>query len=76
MAAIIKSEDQDSWGGGTGGSSQKAVQVDALGGIKCQVATHICQGIFKCNQLRSSLIDGCQRFEVKNEDRRIIWDAE
>ena len=51
----------------------RAIQVDAFGGIKCRVALHICQGIFKCEHLKS---DGCKHYKVNEEECRMIWDAE
>ncbi|KAJ7171603.1 hypothetical protein C8R43DRAFT_852330, partial [Mycena crocata] len=43
MAAMIKSEDQNAWGGGSSGSTppDKATKVTALDGVFCRVATVI-----------------------------------
>jgi hypothetical protein len=51
MAAIIKSQDQDSWGGGSAGSltAGKTPTVAALGGVLCQYAEHTCQGVYHCS---------------------------
>ncbi|KAJ7491316.1 hypothetical protein B0H11DRAFT_1911939 [Mycena galericulata] len=76
MAAIIKSEDQDSWGGGSAGSKKKATKVTALDGALCQVASHICQGVFVCSELDTSLLDGHERYEPDDEQMRELFDAE
>ncbi|KAF9032434.1 hypothetical protein BJ165DRAFT_1568600 [Panaeolus papilionaceus] len=51
MASIIKSQDQDAWGGGSAGHTQaaKCPAVLILDGQKCQLAEHECQGIYHCN---------------------------
>ncbi|KAJ7510558.1 hypothetical protein B0H11DRAFT_2401870, partial [Mycena galericulata] len=76
MVAIIKSEDQDAWGEGTGGSTSKPTNVVALGNIPCQVASHNCQGVFVCSQLDPSLLDGHERYEPDDEAMRELWEAD
>ncbi|KAJ7440399.1 hypothetical protein B0H11DRAFT_1660472, partial [Mycena galericulata] len=78
MAAIIKSEDQDSWGGGSAGAvnPSKATKVLTLGGVLCQVAKHTCQGVYVCSQLDVSLLDGHERYEPNDDDMRELFVAE
>ncbi|KAJ7120131.1 hypothetical protein C8R44DRAFT_877592 [Mycena epipterygia] len=76
MAAIIKSEDQDSWGGGSAGSIKKATKVIALDGVLCQMASHTCQGVFVCSQLDVSLLDGHERYEPDDDEMRELFEAE
>ncbi|KAJ7086972.1 hypothetical protein C8R44DRAFT_900928 [Mycena epipterygia] len=76
MAAIIKSEDQDSWGGGSAGSIKKATKVIALDDVLCQVAFHTCQGVFVCCQLDVSLLDGHERYEPDDDEMRELFEAE
>ncbi|KAJ7138641.1 hypothetical protein C8R46DRAFT_1321667, partial [Mycena filopes] len=78
MAAIIKSEDQDSWGGGSAGSVAlaKATKVVALDGVQCQVANHGCQGVYICDQLDPGLLDGHERYEPDDDDMRELFNAE
>ncbi|KAJ7119239.1 hypothetical protein C8R43DRAFT_1152428 [Mycena crocata] len=76
MAAIIKSEDQDSWGAGSAGSLTKPTKVAALDGVPCQVAKHACQGVYHCSQLDMSLLEGHERYEPDEEDMRELFEAE
>ncbi|KAI0309098.1 hypothetical protein OF83DRAFT_1273383 [Amylostereum chailletii] len=78
MAAIIKSQDQDAWGGGTVGTKSKPSKVYAFGDgeVLCQTAEHTCQGIFHCSELDMSLVDGCLRYAADPEERRELWEAE
>ncbi|KAJ7742334.1 hypothetical protein DFH07DRAFT_980337 [Mycena maculata] len=76
MAAIIKSEDQDSWGGGSGGSIKKPTKVTALTGALCQVATHNCQGVWVCSKFDTSLLEGHERYKADNEEMRELFEAE
>ncbi|KAJ7022111.1 hypothetical protein C8F04DRAFT_1194836 [Mycena alexandri] len=76
MAAIIKSEDQDSWGKGSAGSIQKPTKVLAHDGALCQVAKHDCQGIYVCNQLDQDLLCGHERYEPDDNEMRELFDAE
>ena len=92
MAAIIKSEvsellgayplstyraqDQDARGGGSAGSLSKATKVTALDGALCQVAKHDCQGVFICDKLDKSLLDGHERYHPDDEQTRALFQAE
>ncbi|KAJ6513998.1 hypothetical protein DFH09DRAFT_1374151 [Mycena vulgaris] len=76
MIAIIKSEDQDSWGEGTGGSRTKPTNVVALGNVPCQAATHQCQGVWICSQFDQSLLDGHERYEPDDDAMRELWEAD
>ncbi|KAJ7187531.1 hypothetical protein B0H12DRAFT_1040311, partial [Mycena haematopus] len=78
MAAIIKSQDQDSWGGGSAGSTKeaKATKVLALDNVLCQVAKHECQGVYLCDQFDDSLLDGHERYEPNHDDMLELFKAE
>ncbi|KAJ6527896.1 hypothetical protein DFH09DRAFT_1285635 [Mycena vulgaris] len=76
MIAIIKSEDQDSWGEGTGGSRTKPTNVVALGNVPCQAATHQCQGVWICSQFDQSLLDGHEHYEPDDDAMRELWEAD
>ncbi|KAJ6464091.1 hypothetical protein C8R45DRAFT_840549, partial [Mycena sanguinolenta] len=78
MITIIKSEDQDAWGGGTGGStaSHKATKVPALDNALCQVASHVCQGVFVCSEFDCSLLADHERYEPDDEAMRNLWEAD
>ncbi|RPD75850.1 hypothetical protein L226DRAFT_570087 [Lentinus tigrinus ALCF2SS1-7] len=71
MVAIIKSEDQDAWGNGTGGSATQTYKVRAFGPdpVECRYAEHICQGIYACSRIDPALLDGCERYEPREEDQ-------
>ncbi|KAJ7765293.1 hypothetical protein B0H16DRAFT_1310196 [Mycena metata] len=76
MAAIIKSQDQDAWGGGSAGSTKKPTKVLALDGVPCQVAKHDCQGVYVCDQLDQDLLHGHERYEPDDDEMRELFDAE
>ncbi|PPR05947.1 hypothetical protein CVT24_004653 [Panaeolus cyanescens] len=78
MAAIIKSQDRDSWGGGSAGHTQpaKCPSVHALDGVKCQLSEHKCQGIYHCSELDMSLVDQCHRYAPDDDEMRDLFDAE
>ncbi|PPQ86716.1 hypothetical protein CVT24_012477, partial [Panaeolus cyanescens] len=78
MAAIIKSQDQDAWGGGSAGHTQpsKCPSVLVLDGQKCQLAEHDCQGIYHCSELDMSLLDTCQRYAPDDDEMRDLFEAE
>ncbi|KAJ7923825.1 hypothetical protein B0H13DRAFT_2316176 [Mycena leptocephala] len=76
MIAIIKLQDQDAWGEGTGGSISKPTNVVALGGVACQAATHQCQGVWICDQFDHSLLDGHERYEPDDDAMRELWEAD
>ncbi|KAJ7673026.1 hypothetical protein DFH06DRAFT_1467440 [Mycena polygramma] len=78
MAAIIKLQDQDAWGGGSAGSTSldKATKVLALGGVPCQVANHQCQGVCVCTLLNLILLNGFERYEPDDDEMRELFEAE
>ncbi|KAF8194842.1 hypothetical protein K438DRAFT_1968783 [Mycena galopus ATCC 62051] len=76
MAAIIKSEDQDSWGKGSAGSIKKPTKVLALDGVPCQVANHDCQGICICDQLDKDLLRSHERYAPDDNEMRELFEAE
>ena len=71
-------QDQDSWAGGSAGSTApgKCPSVIPLDGEKCQVADHICQGVYHCSQLDMSLLESCQRYEPDTDKMRELFEAE
>ncbi|KAJ7850344.1 hypothetical protein B0H13DRAFT_1905751 [Mycena leptocephala] len=69
MIAIIKLQDQDAWGEGTGGSISKPTNVVALGGVACQAATHQCQGVWICDQRP-------ERYKPDDDAMRELWEAD
>lgn len=75
MAAIIKSEDQDSWGEGTAGSSSNGVLVKALGDVKCRYATHKCQGVMHCERVPVAWLNRVTRYEPSDDEMREYWSA-
>ncbi|KAJ3491080.1 hypothetical protein NLJ89_g11374 [Agrocybe chaxingu] len=79
MASIIKSQDQDSWGGGSAGSltdERKCPKVLPLGGQRCQLSEHYCQGIYHCSELDMTLLDGCERYAPDDDEMRDLFEAE
>ncbi|KAJ7701050.1 hypothetical protein B0H16DRAFT_1834219 [Mycena metata] len=64
MVAIIKSEDQDAWGEGTGGSVSKPTKVAAL------------DGVYICSQLDTSLLEGHECYEPDDEAMRELFEAD
>ncbi|KAJ7694427.1 hypothetical protein B0H17DRAFT_1132050 [Mycena rosella] len=76
MIAIIKSEDQDSWGEGTGGSISTPTNVVALGGVACQAVMHQCQGVWICDQFNHSLLEGHEHYEPDDDVMRELWTAD
>ncbi|KAF9552496.1 hypothetical protein CPC08DRAFT_728578 [Agrocybe pediades] len=79
MAAIIKSQDQDSWTqSGSGGHTQanKCPKVAPLNDAQCQVLSHKCGGVYHCDQLDMSLLDGHERYAPDEEDMKDLFKAE
>ncbi|KAF9044099.1 hypothetical protein BJ165DRAFT_1347476, partial [Panaeolus papilionaceus] len=81
MASIIKSQDQDAWGGGSAGHTQaaKCPAVLILDGQKSRLCTafYLCpQGIYHCSELDMSLLDDCQRYTPDDEEMRALFEAE
>ncbi|KAF4566597.1 hypothetical protein EYR36_012028 [Pleurotus pulmonarius] len=75
MAGKIKSFDEDAWGGGTAGSTKETPYVFPLQ-TECQVARHICQGIFHCNHVGHEFFNGVERYEPDPNQRQDWWEAE
>lgn len=69
-------QDQDAWGQGTGGSTSKPTNVVALGNVPCQVASHVCGGVYVCSQFDDSLLDGHERYEPDDKAMHELWNAE
>ncbi|PSS29899.1 hypothetical protein PHLCEN_2v2611, partial [Hermanssonia centrifuga] len=76
MAAVIKVEDQDAWGGGIAGSKHASVKVAALDGVLCCYAQHVCQGIYHCERIKQDLLDDLERYEPTQDDRVEFWELE
>ncbi|PPQ70451.1 hypothetical protein CVT24_013272 [Panaeolus cyanescens] len=78
MAAIIKSQDQDAWGGGSAGHTQpsKCPKVLILDGKRCQVSEHSCQGVYHCSELDMTLLDTCRRYEPDDDEMRELFEAD
>ncbi|KAJ7164603.1 hypothetical protein C8R43DRAFT_946418 [Mycena crocata] len=74
MAAMIKSEDQNAWGGGSSGSTPRSLT--ALDGVFRRVAKHVCQGIFVCSELDPSLLDGHEQYEPDDDAMCELCEAE
>ncbi len=36
--------------------------------MKCRYATHVCQGVYHCNHIDRSLLEGCMRYAPSPED--------
>jgi hypothetical protein len=78
MASIIKSQLQDSYTAGSGGSTvdKKCPIVKEFGeDVRTQYAEHTCHGIWVCDQLDPDLLGGCTRYEPDEDDWRVIWEA-
>lgn len=71
---------QDSWAGkGSGGHKdvRKAPKVIPLDSVPCQHASHGCEGVYICQHLDMSLLDGCERYSAEDTtDARKLWEAE
>ncbi|KAF8186408.1 hypothetical protein BJ912DRAFT_819653, partial [Pholiota molesta] len=78
MASIIKSQDQDSWGGGSSGSTdpKKCPVVLPLDNQRCQLSEHVCQGVYHCSELDLSLIDSCERYAPDDSEMKQLFEAE
>ncbi|KAK6997504.1 hypothetical protein R3P38DRAFT_3219590 [Favolaschia claudopus] len=63
LNAILKEEDQDSWGKGSNGRT-------VLGNIPTCRSTHKCNGAYKCQFFDSSLLEGYER--INAEDRSLM----
>jgi len=87
MPKIIKSQDQDAWGGGTGGSRDRFVKVRALldqtdrdnlsvKGVLSRYAEHKCQSIYYCPFIDPKLLASTSRYDVDEEHQKWIVHAE
>ncbi|KAF9472149.1 hypothetical protein BDN70DRAFT_938396 [Pholiota conissans] len=78
MASIIKSQDQDAWGGGSGGSvkPKKCPEVIPLDNQRCQLSEHQCQGIYHCSEIDMSLLNSCERYVPDDDEMKRLFDAE
>ena len=38
--------------------------------VKCWHAKHTCQGIYHCNQIDPSILDGCERYEPSSDEQQ------
>ncbi|KAF7800308.1 hypothetical protein EIP86_011557 [Pleurotus ostreatoroseus] len=72
IAAMIKKNNQDSWGGGTAGSNAQLVKVYALDNAQCRYAEHVCQGCFICDRADPQLINS-ERYEPDEEESADIY---
>ncbi|KIJ99058.1 hypothetical protein K443DRAFT_8721 [Laccaria amethystina LaAM-08-1] len=61
MATILKSEDQDSWGGGSCGSIKPAKTP---------------KGVYHCSEIDPSLLDSCERYEPDKDERQELFNTE
>ncbi|PBK62050.1 hypothetical protein ARMSODRAFT_1025177 [Armillaria solidipes] len=75
MITRIKDADQDSWGGGSGGSSKNAPFVPFFG-ERCQVASHICNGVSHCEFAKADMLKDVVQYEPDPLQRQEWWDAE
>ncbi|KAJ7600076.1 hypothetical protein C8J56DRAFT_879820 [Mycena floridula] len=81
MAAKIKQEDQDSWGGGTAGTTQRHLCPDIstfgdVAPVKVQVAHHFCGGSYICSHFDMSMLENLERYASDLEQRKAFFDAE
>ncbi|KAF9052208.1 hypothetical protein BDZ89DRAFT_1153643 [Hymenopellis radicata] len=80
IAAFIRSCDQDSWGGGSGGSKNAAdsPQVVPFNNARCQSVRANCQGIWHCELVPQAFLSGVQRYGLHDADERARkwWDTQ
>ena len=78
IGTYIRAEDQDSWGGGSGGSvtnALKAPLVALLNNQQCQYAAFKCQGSYRCSEYNETL-HGKNRQAQDREEMKEIFEAE
>ncbi|KAK0445081.1 hypothetical protein EV421DRAFT_1902540 [Armillaria borealis] len=75
MITRIKDADQDSWGGGSGGSSKNAPFIPFFGEW-CQVASHICNGVSHCEFVEADMLKDVVRYEPDPLQHQEWWDTE
>ena len=71
-------QDQDSWGGGSGGSvtnTSKAPVVAILDNQRCQYAAFKCQGSYRCSEYDETL-HGKERQARDEDEMKEIFEAE
>ncbi|KAJ7176036.1 hypothetical protein C8R43DRAFT_1118579 [Mycena crocata] len=60
LDALLKSEDQDSWGRGTNGSTSQPVKLAILDDIPARRSSHDCNGGLHCEFFDEDIFDGYQ----------------
>ena len=55
---------------------KKTPVIPLLDNEPCQVAEHHCQGVFHCNQLDLTLLEGIERYEPDEDDRKELFEVE
>ncbi|KAJ7934915.1 hypothetical protein B0H13DRAFT_2477555 [Mycena leptocephala] len=63
LDALLKAEDQDSWGGGTNGSAVRETKLTILDDLPSRRSTHLCNGGLHCQFFDVTLLDGYQRID-------------
>ncbi|KAJ6499878.1 hypothetical protein DFH09DRAFT_1444950 [Mycena vulgaris] len=66
LDAFLKSEDQDSWGKGTDGSTTRDTNLKLLGDIPSRRSTHQCNGGRKCEYFDRKLLLNYQRTDEED----------
>ncbi|KAG6818394.1 hypothetical protein H0H93_005275 [Arthromyces matolae] len=66
LDALLKSEDQDSWGQGTNGSTTQDSKLVCLDNIPARRSVHLCNGALRCEHFDQELLAGYAR--VDGED--------
>jgi hypothetical protein len=60
------SQDQDSWGSGTNGSTKATTKLIFLDNLDARRSSHKCNGGLKCEFFDESLLDGYQRTDIED----------
>ncbi|KAG6848485.1 hypothetical protein H0H93_016592 [Arthromyces matolae] len=66
LDALLKSEDQDSWGQGTNGSTTQESKLVCLNNLPARRSVHVCNGALRCEHFDQELLAGYAR--VDGED--------
>ncbi|KAJ7291820.1 hypothetical protein C8J57DRAFT_1705278 [Mycena rebaudengoi] len=61
LDALVKSEDQDSYGKGTNGSTSQNIKLTILGGLPSRRSSHDCNGGLCCQYFDREVLDGFYR---------------
>lgn len=61
LDAFLKAEDQDSWGGGSNGSTTQDTKVKVLGDLPTRCSSHQCNGALQCERFDVEVLDGYER---------------